>query len=1110
MVSRRELSSKLCAWFGALLASCAESESGSTAGGPCVDILGEPEGESLVLDGVSCRAGTPEVADSTLIGPEGDMPDAVVESPDTCAPDHVVSPDGTCLGRADCGPGEFRVVVAAETTVAVCVPCPPGTYSAESNSVECLAWSSCTSGSFVVARGSRASDQSCEPCPDGYWSAMSNAEVCEPHGLCPAGTSVAAKGTKIADTVCVACPTGTFAMGTDADVCVLWQACLPGEFLVQTGSSTSDAICAVCPDGTWTGTIDAGACAAWTSCTSGQFVAAAGSSQQDTVCASCPAGTYSDSLNANECIAWTDCGPGEQIRADSPGSASSDRECVPCQDGGWSDQVNGVSCSVWSVCTAGSFVSATGTSKSDRQCESCPPGHFSETSSAEACSLWRTCGPGTAVAFSGSSTANRTCSECPTGTFAVGPNAGACTTMTVCAPGSREVTAGSASSDRSCAACEDGTFTSEVNAPVCAPWRACPIESRQTAEGSATSDRQCEVCEAGASQSPSDPTQCTFGVTVVRASVAHTCAIARRDGRLWCWGALLGTGMMLYRSPAVSADDLKQSGVAIAVRDAESGSQHVFTKPNSGLIPPHVASDSLFGPGWEMVPGGAIEECKRHILTGAVDCFAVSGALESNSLWFSETDPVDEVVFASGGSPTCVILSESRVARCRHFGPDVETKEPWAAEPVRSLAVQQETQCVVLDNTGALVCSGSDGFGIVSGAPSGVDFQIVGLGDGHACAQRTDGTIECWGDDLSGESHVPPIEAIPGSLDVGPYHNCAIGEESGEAFCWGNDASGRVSGAPRKRAFRDCFEISPLAPRRGICCLDDDLAMECMSYDSQYGYGSLAQKPTLPPMLSFSNSGSVACGVTLDGGLQCWSLSPTSPLPASLAEIPTDKDWAEVHVGDTGVLPYACALRASNGTVYCWGHVPPGAPGTAGFEWLSDVTMAELDVEDSVGCVVPALSGIAHCWGGIAFTNGVWPPQEPFSAPVRRLRVRSRHHGDLRVVLTAIDQASGSFLCAAQDKQAQCPAGLPGEAVLDGIVLNGMGCVVRASDGTITCAVADNTDPYAVKALDWNAFLPRYGGFSDIWAIDDFAVACARRASDRSIECFGKVSWNPR
>lgn len=72
----------------------------------------------------------------------------------------------------------------------------------------------------------------------------------------------------------------------------------------------------------------------------------------------------------------------------------------------------------------------------------------------------------------------------------------------------------------------------------------------------------------------------------------------------------------------------------------------------------------------------------------------------------------------------------------------------------------------------------------------------------HACALSSDGTVRCWGENMSGElgsgndhnSPVPiPVHGLPAnvlSVAVGAHHSCAL--IGGKPYCWGNACYGQL------------------------------------------------------------------------------------------------------------------------------------------------------------------------------------------------------------------------------------------------------------------------------------------------------------------------------
>ncbi len=93
------------------------------------------------------------------------------------------------------------------------------------------------------------------------------------------------------------------------------------------------------------------------------------------------------------------------------------------------------------------------------------------------------------------------------------------------------------------------------------------------------------------------------------------------------------------------------------------------------------------------------------------------------------------------------------------------------------------------------------------------NVEQVGLGEEHACARSTDGTIRCWGVNSEGQLgdgarpgrlSPAPVRGITDAVDlaVGSYHSCAI-TRAGNVKCWGRNWHGEVG---------DGTTVSRLAP----------------------------------------------------------------------------------------------------------------------------------------------------------------------------------------------------------------------------------------------------------------------------------------------------------
>ena len=186
----------------------------------------------------------------------------------------------------------------------------------------------------------------------------------------------------------------------------------------------------------------------------------------------------------------------------------------------------------------------------------------------------------------------------------------------------------------------------------------------------------------------------------------------------------------------------------------------------------------------------------------------------------------------------------------------VGAESGWTA-----LALSADVSCAV--RSGALWCWGANGYsqlglGTTSSfesTPQLVDpsatWLDVAVGYLHACAQRADSTLHCWGRNNSGQLGVGDTEdrALPTRIDaatdwssIATAGNASCGLQSdGSAWCWGTNGSG------------------------------------------QLGLGDLTRRLTPTPLAGdgwqFVAAGfEHRCGIRHDGVLACWGLAANGQL----------------------------------------------------------------------------------------------------------------------------------------------------------------------------------------------------------------------------------------
>ena len=317
------------------------------------------------------------------------------------------------------------------------------------------------------------------------------------------------------------------------------------------------------------------------------------------------------------------------------------------------------------------------------------------------------------------------------------------------------------------------------------------------------------------------------------------------------------------------------------------------------------------------------------------------------------------------------------------------------------------------------------------------------VGSSQTCTTTANGTLYCFGDNVTGQlgvgdttQHPGPTRVDGGTLRwvaaaIGERHTCALATDA-VAYCWGANAEGALG-------LGDA--VARLVPARSLgapysaltagdgftCALKSGGELFCWGAngESQLGFFDLAKPgaPSLQPLRvgaglyrQVAAGQGHACALGVDGGLECWGRNTEGQLGSgsALGNVPEPSPvingpWLSVAATQGST----CAIRADR-TLWCWGEGPSGTSRTpVRVEAASD--WAQISVNQFHYCGRRGAS--LYCWGrGIEGQLGL-NDNSPRAAPTQVMGAwttvgASRFH-------TCGIQTDGRLYCWGRNEQDQ-------------------------------------------------------------------------------------------
>lgn len=305
------------------------------------------------------------------------------------------------------------------------------------------------------------------------------------------------------------------------------------------------------------------------------------------------------------------------------------------------------------------------------------------------------------------------------------------------------------------------------------------------------------------------------------------------------------------------------------------------------------------------------------------------------------------------------------------------------------------------EGTGTLGCSATCTYDIAAcvSTPTSPDVFELALGFSHTCARLSDSTVRCWGrndDGRLGNGAFSPRSAIPvtvlGLTDAsqvvaGGYHSCAR-RQNGTVVCWGSNLTGQLgNGGLNDSAVpvpvTGLSNITTLsAGTRHTCAVDTARNVYCWGSASsgQLGNGSSTGFYGTPQLVAFdgiqvSSGFNHTCLRHFNNTASCWGGNDASqlgnynqfsdsPFPVSVLD---SFGFDLTNIGYIGSGDrFTCARQVNS--VLCWGSNTYSQLGNSSvfgstpYPTLVSGTYDRLTVGERHVCA-ERTDGAVACWG---------------------------------------------------------------------------------------------------------------------------------------------------
>ena len=518
---------------------------------------------------------------------------------------------------------------------------------------------------------------------------------------------------------------------------------------------------------------------------------------------------------------------------------------------------------------------------------------------------------------------------------------------------------------------------------------------------------------------PVDVIGLTSGATAIVAGYLHSCARTVATG-MQCWGynahGELGDSTLVAQRLA-PVDVLNMTSGVIA---SAAGFRHTCAVTGGGAVScwgddtngqlgdnattQRLTPAIVMGqPSVKAMSGGGLHTC-AIVDAGAVKCWGANdqGQLGDNS----NAQRVTPVIVAglaggvsavvTGASHSCALTTSGGV-KCWGDNSSGQlgtgdmvghTTPTWITglATISSVSASNDAStgvhtCAV--SGGSTFCTGDNSLGqlgdgtfvsprlafVATGSCAGVNCTLgITPGNRHTCGRRGP-NLFCWGNDASEQlgdgagatARNSPV-AVLGGLNVaqagaGTDHVCAV-TSTGDLYCWGSAGGAGALGTGTGSAnvpTQVCSGVSPCAAGpyfTSVLQVDAGLAYTC----------------------AVKTTGTVYCWGTGGNGQIGNGLFLNQPVPTAVSSL---TNISAISVGDA----FACGLRSTDSTVWCWGQNSDGQLGNGGTTGSATPVqvltaaatpltgVAEISAGGMHACARLTATNDVYCWGDNAWNQ---------------------------------------------------------------------------------------------------------------------------------------------